>query len=52
MRKPKLSRNALVIASRYKSGIMSRSEVLNYIESAMHPYFDAESIQYLKNIIK
>ena len=44
-------KNAKIIVARYKKGIMSKDQVLNYIASAMHARLDAEAIAYiLKNI--
>ena len=44
-------KNAKIIVARYKKGIMSKEQVLNYIDTAMNAKLDAEAISYiLKNI--
>lgn len=41
-------KQAKIILARYKKGIMSKEQVLNYIKSAMHPVYDSEAIEYIK----
>lgn len=44
-------KNAKIIVARYKKGIMTKDQVLNFIKTAMNAKLDAEAISYiLKNI--
>lgn len=42
-------RNARVTVARYKKGIMTKEQVLHFIESALNAEWDREAIDYIKS---
>lgn len=42
-------RNAKIIVARYKKGIMTKEQVLKFIESTMNKDWDKKAIAYIKS---